>query len=102
MPGNLMRSVVPFLMTIAALSSAGGCATIGFLPDDAAKTLAMPTHVEAYRVAALSAHPGYGGKLDGFGVIGTGHPDDQLSADLSNAFSAQQMYIDQPGHEDFA
>jgi hypothetical protein len=76
------------------LLAVGGCANLSFLPAETAATLANPSHVEAYRTGTLDAHPGYGGKMDGFAVIGAG----QVSADLAKQIG--QLAIDPATYRD--
>jgi hypothetical protein len=87
--------------TLLALTSAGGCATLSFLPAEATQTLVHPTHVEAYRTGTLAAHPGYGGKLDGFAVFNTGQAPPELAAQLADAIADPASYRDEVSAEEF-
>jgi len=80
---------------------AAGCAGVGFMPADAAATLAHPTHVEAYRTGEMSDHPGYGGKMEGYGVIGTGFVSPEVAEQLAAVVADPASYRDAPGSNEF-
>lgn len=86
---------LPVVCLFAALVS-GGCSAgnLSFLPADAAAALAKPTHVEAYRVGKLDDHPGYGGKVDGFAAVRTGHVDAATAGRVSEAATDPEGYRD--------
>jgi hypothetical protein len=71
------------------------------MPAQAMMTLKSPTHVEAYRTGKLEDHPGYGGKMDGFGVIRTGHLDDDSIAALSQTIADPDSYFDAARPDEF-
>jgi hypothetical protein len=89
------------LFLLAAALGCAGCANPGFIPADALTTLKNPSHVEVYRTGTLDDHPGYGGKLDGFAVFGTGHVSHQAAADLAAAVTDPSTFDDADAIDDF-
>lgn len=96
-----MRQALFILFSIIGLSYAAGCAEVPFIPTEAVATLQHPTHVEAYRTGTLDDHPGYGGKLDGYAVFGTGSASGQVAADLTALVTNPATYHDEAGPPDF-
>jgi hypothetical protein len=74
---------------------------VGFIPGDVAKTLAHPTHVEAYRTGEIADHPGFGGKMEGYAVFDTGMASDETARDLAAAFADPATYLDASGPSNF-
>jgi hypothetical protein len=89
------------LLLLLLLLAAPGCSTLNFLPSDAAATLANPSHVEAYRTGTIDDHPGFGGKMDGFAVFGTGQTSPDSAKSLAATVSDPATYRDATRNEDF-
>ncbi len=79
----------------------GGCAGVGFLPSEAVATLQKPTHVEAYCMGTIEDHPGFGGKMEGYAVIRTGHASDELAGQIAAAVQDAATYRDEAGPPEF-
>jgi hypothetical protein len=97
----VLRRMLILLVGLIGVSCTGGCAQVPFLPAEAALTLQHPTHVEAYRTGTLDDHPGYGGKMDGFAVFGTGAVTDDVATEVAAAIADPTTYYDNAGPEDF-
>jgi hypothetical protein len=96
MPAGMTRIIL-----ILLLLTAGGCQSLSFLPAGAGATLANPTHVEAYSLGTIDAHPGLGGKMDGFAVIGTQKIDDQSAKEIAAIAADPASYRDRMPGADF-
>jgi hypothetical protein len=83
------------------LVACGGCVSPTFIPARATAALTTPTSVEAYRVGSLDAHPGYGGKMDGFAVIGDGQMTDDLAKQLAALVLDPSSYRDETRSDEF-
>lgn len=96
-----MSARLAYFMIVLAALAGGGCAGPTFLPAGATAALANPTSVEAYRTAKMEDHPGYGGKLDGFAVIGDGQVSDDLAKQLATLALDPASYRDETRTDDF-
>jgi hypothetical protein len=95
-----MANLRQLLMLLLA-ATAGGCASLSFLPADAMATLQNPNHVDAFRTGGFVDHPGYGGKIDGFAIFQTGHVPPSLSSQLGDLIANPATYLDKTRPDDF-
>jgi hypothetical protein len=89
------------MLLLAAMALASGCQSLSFLPSDAMVSLSDPSHVEAYRTGTLDAHPGYGGKMDGFAIYQTGDMTPDLVQQLAAVINDPASFIDSTRPDDF-
>jgi hypothetical protein len=99
--GNIEAMPSRILLFIALATCCSGCANLSFLPADAMASLSDSSHVEAYRTGTLDAHPGYGGKLDGFAIFQTGDLTPDLVQQLSAVIDDPASFIDSTRTDDF-